>query len=131
MVLGAGEAGATTEFETRYESSYEVDLSGVTTATLKVGLTNKLSNIYADRFSLSIGSTDVSNVKVRDAVGLIATETVRTSNQTTIRFQFIDRVVGKDKVNNFTVTYQTRDVASKNGAVWEVNIPQLQTDKEV
>lgn len=125
------ETQAASEFETKYASEYKVRLDGTTTVTLDISLLNLLSNVYADKFSLSVGFTDVENIKVRDAIGLIEPEIVSTDNQTTIRFQFIDKVVGKNKVNRFSISYETRDIATKNGSVWEVNVPQLETDKGI
>ena len=36
-----------------------------------------------------------------------------TDNQTIIRFMFVDKVVGKGKVNRFSVSYETQDIASR------------------
>ena len=122
---------AASEFETSYSSIYQVGLNGVTQVVLDISLENKISNVYADRFSLSVGFTDIRNVRVKDAVGLIEPEIVVTDNQTIIRFMFVDKVVGKGKVNRFSVSYETQDIAIKNGSIWEVNIPQLEADKEI
>ncbi len=122
---------AASEFETSYSSIYQVGLDGVTQVVLDISLENKISNVYADRFSLSVGFTDIRNVRVKDAVGLIEPEIVVTDNQTIIRFMFVDKVVGKGKVNRFSVSYETQDIAIKNGSIWEVNIPQLEADKEI
>ncbi len=127
----AGRVQALSEFETTYSTTYQVQSSGMTTALLNISLTNKLSNVYADKFSLSVGFTDVEDIKIHDAVGVIDPDIIKTENQTTIRFKFIDRVVGRDKVNRFSVSYQTKDIAVKNGSSWEINIPQLETDKGV
>lgn len=122
---------AASEFETSYSSIYQVGLDGVTQVVLDISLENKISNVYADRFSLSVGFTDIRNVRVKDAAGLIEPEIVVTDNQTIIRFMFVDKVVGKGKVNRFSVSYETQDIAIKNGSIWEVNIPQLEADKEI
>lgn len=122
---------AASEFGTSYSSIYQVGLDGVTQVVLDISLENKISNVYADRFSLSVGFTDIRNVRVKDAAGLIEPEIVVTDNQTIIRFMFVDKVVGKGKVNRFSVSYETQDIAIKNGSIWEVNIPQLEADKEI
>jgi len=122
---------AASEFETTYSTVYQVKPNGRTAVVLNISLKNMLSNVYADKFSLSVGFTDVTKVIVRDAVGLIEPGVVVTDNQTTVRFQFVDRVVGKGKINKFTISYETGDIATKNGSVWEVNVPQLETDKGI
>ncbi len=131
VIVSWGRALANAEFTTSYNTTYRVNSSGVTRIELSVGLRNKLSNIYADKFSLSVGYTDLKNIRVSDAKGTLAPVIEATQNQTTISFQFMDRVVGKDKINNFFVSFDTDDVATKNGSVWEVNIPPLEAGREM
>lgn len=119
---------AVSEFETSYESSYRVEISGKTKVVHKVALTNKLSNIYAQQFKLAVGLTDLSNIIVRDSVGRIEPVVKQEDNKTVIEFSFIDKVVGKGKTNNFEISYESGDIAVKNGSVWEINIPYLEGD---
>jgi transglutaminase-like putative cysteine protease len=65
-------------------------------------------------------------VIVRDSVGQILPQISKSTGSTQISFDFIDQVVGKNKVNNFSVSYQTHDIASRNGSIWEINIPRLE-----
>lgn len=122
---------AASEFSTVYDTSYEVTESGLTRVVHHVSLTNNLSNIYADQYSISIGLPDLQNIEVRDSVGKIAASIIPTDNQTTVRFRFVDKVVGKNKTNNFTVSYDTKDIVQKNGSVWELNIPKLDITEDI
>ena len=95
------------------------------TVTPKIPLTNNLSTVYATKFSLDVGLTDVTNITVRDSAGQIAPQVTQSSGGTHIGFNFLDAVAGKNKVNNFSISYQTRDIVGRNGSVWEINIPRL------
>ncbi len=121
---------AISEFTAVYDSTYLVNTNGVTTVTHKVSLKNNLSSVYANEFSLTLSLTDIRNIKVRDNVGLIEPTVEKLENQSRIKFPFAAKVVGKDRVNTFSITYQTSDVATHNGAVWEINIPRLESGVE-
>ncbi len=131
LLAFGGQAQATSEFETRYITTYQVSKSGLTTVRHQVDLKNKVSNIYAEKFSIAVGFTDLNNIRVQDEAGTIVPVVEETQNQTIIRFDFLNKVVGKDKSHNFYIQYQTGDIANKNGSVWEVNIPKLETEKNV
>lgn len=131
LMMAAGQVEAAQEFETKYLSTYQVSTTGLTTVRHKVELKNKVSNIYAEKFSMSVGFTDLKNILVKDGQDRITPQVETTDNQTIIGFDFINKVVGKNKANKFVVQYQTEDIASRNGAVWEVNIPKLQAEKGV
>lgn len=118
---------AVSEFTAVYDSTYLVSTNGVTTVTHKVSLKNNLSSVYANQFTLILSLTDIRNIKVRDSVGLIEPTVTKLENQSQIQFPFAAKVVGKDKVNEFSITYQTSDIAIHTGAVWEINIPRLES----
>lgn len=124
-------AFAASEFIESHNTVYEVDESGMTTVTDTVSLTNKLSNVYADKYFLSVGFTNISDVTVMGEKGLVPAQVNSTKNQTTINIAFVDKVVQKDKSNNFVVSYKTPDIASRNGAVWEINIPRLEIQNDL
>ena len=65
---------AQTEFTTDYQVSYVVNSAGSTHTKFDITLTNKLSNIYASQFSLSIGSTKLSNIKTYQESGTLEPE---------------------------------------------------------
>lgn len=120
---------ALNQFSTDYNVTYTVQSGGTTHVVLDISQRNNLSTVYATSFSLSLSQTKIQNIKVRDSMGLITPEVKITDNLTNINFNFNDKVVGKDKINNFTVEYDTTDIANNQGSVWEINIPRLETDE--
>ena len=126
LLLSISPALAQTEFSTDYNISYNINSSGSTHARFDITLTNNLSNIYASQFSLSIGSTKLSNINVHQGTGQLEPE-INVGNKTTnINIPFKDKALGKDKTQEFTLEFDTSDFAHKLGSVWEISIPKLQ-----
>lgn len=122
---------AVSEFVESYKTVYSIDETGVATVVHNIELKNKISNVYADKYWLSIGFTNLSNVLVNDGLGLVSPEIGHTPNQTTVSFVFRNKVVLKDKVNAFSISYKTPDIVTKNGSVWEINIPKLEVQNDL
>lgn len=113
------------EFTTDFDVTYEVKESGLTEVTNKITLTNVFSNMYATSYSIVLDSINPTNVK---AYGLdksypVKSETV--DNKTTIRVEFPDSVVGKDKSRTFYVSFEEPSFAVRTGEVWEISIPRI------
>lgn len=126
LLFASTPARSAAEFEVDYQTLYNLDAVGETKVVHQIALTNKLSTVYATKFNLEVGLTDVREVMVRDSQGQILPQISQTAGQTYIGFEFIDKVVGKGKINNFSISYQTRDIVSRNGSIWEINIPRLE-----
>lgn len=119
------------EFETDYNITYLIDQSGKTTVTQQITLRNKTESYYADKFELKIGSTKVENVKADDETGPLDVEAKFADNITTISVRFKQRVIGIDKKLPWNLSYQSTELASKSGQIWEVSIPRLAKSTEI
>ena len=120
-----GVAFAAEEFATSYDVTYDVGDDGVTTVTEKVTLRNLTSEYYATQFSLTIGSTAITEVSASDPSGPLETKTEKKGTATTIEVKFNQQVVGMGKTLPWTLAFKSRDFASKQGAVWEVSVPKV------
>lgn len=119
------QAAAAGEFATSYRVNYRVSTDGVTRAKIEVELVNRLSNIYASEFNLTIGSTHMSGVTLTTASGPVEPKVTVGSKTTNITVVFPEKVLGKDNSQRFTLEFATTDFARKLGDVWEVSIPKL------
>jgi len=116
---------AESEFSTSYTVDYTIQPNGTTHTKFNITLTNRLSNIYASEFSLSIGSTQLENIKTYNSDGSLE-PTINQGNKTTnIVIPFKDKALGKDKSQQFTLEFDSLDFAHKLGSVWEISIPRL------
>ena len=116
---------AQSEFVTDYQVNYLVQPNGATHAKFNISLTNKISNIYASEFSLSIGSPQLTQVKAYQDSQIFDPQINQGSNTTNIVIPFPDKVLGKDKTRNFILEFESPDFANRMGNVWEISIPKI------
>lgn len=124
-------AQAAKEFTTEYRVTMEAANSGVMQVTQEISLTNKLSNLYAKAYTLTLEKNQIKNVSAYDAKGPLRVEVENKDNKTLINLEFNDEVVGQGKTLNFTLTYVTEDMLTRSGQVWELLIPRLGSADEI
>lgn len=115
---------AAEEFSTSYDVTYDVEADGVTQVTQKITLKNLTSKFYASNFTLSIGSTTVSDVAASDEAGAMETQVESKENKTSITAKFNQQVAGADKLQTFTLRFKSKDFAQSLGKTWEVYLPK-------
>ncbi len=114
------------EFNTDFNVNYKVIDNGITSVSNQITLTNSFSNIYATSYSLVLEGIDPISVKAYADGGTVYNANISTEGKsTTIKIDFPDAVVGKDKSRKFWVLYDTGGFAKKTGEVWEISIPRL------
>jgi len=121
---------ANENFQISQNLHYQVQESGRLTVTQKISLTNKLADIYATQYSLSLQEVKIANVRAHDDGGVIQPEVNRADRVTTIKLNFNQPVVGKGKTLNFTLQYEAANLVQKNGQIWEINIPKLSAENQ-
>ncbi|MBI1871969.1 transglutaminase domain-containing protein, partial [Candidatus Collierbacteria bacterium] len=122
-------AYAIPQFTTDYQVTYEVNEKGQTHVIFDVSQKNNLSTVYATSFSLSVSQTNLKNIQVNDSFGPIRPDINLTNNLTNISFDFVNKIVGKDKENRFNIQYDSADIANHQGSIWEINIPKLESNE--
>ena len=128
-LLFASPVSALATFATDYTVTYGIGEQGSTHVTFDIAQKNNLSTVYATSFSLSLSQTNIKNIRVSDASGELTPTVDRTDNLTNISFDFLAKIVGRDKVNRFTIQYDSADIAGKQGSIWEINIPASKPTK--
>jgi hypothetical protein len=121
---------ALAQFSSVYEINYQVGEDGLTTVTQNVHLTNLTTNYYASEYTFTLGAEDLSQISARDELGPLKMETKKEPGQTQIHVVFNSKVFGQGKVLNWTLTYQTRSVARKEGRIWEITLPRVSQEGE-
>ncbi len=116
---------AAEEFATSYDVTYEVGNDGITTVTQKISLKNLTSQYYASQFSLTIGATQISDVSASDASGEMEVRQEQKGTSTSLNVKFNQQVAGQGKILPWTLTFKSKDFASKQGKVWEVSVPKV------
>ena len=131
LSLFSSDALALAKFNTNYQVYYKVEESGNTHVTFVISQKNNLSIVYATEFGISLNETRINNLKVTDEGIKVEPNLVKNQNQSVISFPFNRKVVGKDKVHNFTIEYDTPDIVSKQGNTWQIDIPRFESDENV
>jgi len=117
------------EFSTDLDVTYKVNESGITEVINKVTLTNLFSNLYATSYSIVLDSINPASVKGYSDQGLgYSVKTTTEGDKTTLRVEFPDTVVGKDKSRTFYISFEESSFAVRTGEVWEISIPRLSED---
>ncbi len=121
---------AAENFVTDYDVKYTVKNDGVTRADMKVALTNSTSDYYyASSYKIELGFDDISNVTAFDLGGALKPVVEKTPNGYTLELVFNKKIVGVGNKQEFTITFDTSDVAQKIGKIWEINIPGIEDEK--
>lgn len=127
LLLGTSFVFAQADFSTSYDATYDVAENGITQVTQKVSLKNLTSQFFASNFTLSIGSTTVTEALASDASGALEVKSETKDNKTNINIKLNQQVAGLGKLQSFTLRFKSKDFAQKIGNAWEVNLPKIPT----
>lgn len=119
------------DFSFDYDVTYTIAAHGTTRVKQAITITNNVTHLFAQNYSLTIASERIDNVVVTDPLGPIEPELVKQDGQTIITVPFNAKSVGIGKELPFVIEYDTRDIAKKNGRIWEIIIPGLEETEEI
>jgi len=125
LIISPRGALAENEFAASYDVNYSVGNDGVTIVTQKITLKNLTSQYYASNFTLTISSTNISDISATDDSGPMEVKTETKADKTTMNIKFNQQVAGIDKSQTFTLKFRSTDFATKNGKTWEVDLPRI------
>lgn len=122
---------AAEEFSTSYDVAYDVQSSGTTQVTQRITLKNLTSQYYVSNFTLTIGSTEISEVNAADDGGSMEIKLEKKESKTAITARFNGQVAGLGKTQTFTLKFKSKDFAQALGKTWEVNLPKIPQASQV
>lgn len=106
---------------------YSVGANGNTHVVTHFILTNTTPNLYVTSYTIKLGFDTISNVSASDPSGPVIPSVKSTQSGQEILIPFTTIAAGKGATLPFTLSFDTPNVASRNGSIWEVNIPGLQS----
>ncbi|MCB9813699.1 MAG: transglutaminase domain-containing protein [Pseudomonadales bacterium] len=113
-------------FITTINSTYTVDLQGMTKVSHNIKITNNTPAFYLKQYALKTSYFGLNNIEIKNTSGkTIPANIVTNETGTSIGITFEDEVVGQGKSRNFLIEYNNPDLATIAGRVLEVHIPQL------
>jgi transglutaminase-like putative cysteine protease len=113
------------DFSTGLTASFTVQEQEATSVKLLFSLINETTNLYATTYTVSLIGVSPQNISVTQGSTPIPFTTEEKDKETFVHISFPDAVLGKGSSRTFSVTYDTRDLAQKNGEIWEVTIPKI------
>ncbi len=119
-----------TNFHTELTSTYTVDQAGQTRVQHSFKIRNLTPEYYINRYSLKLNTESISSISVVSGEEVITPEVNQARGVTEIEIEFPDKVVGQDRVRQFTITYTNPAIAEINGQVLEVHIPSMQSQDD-
>jgi len=123
--LSSSNVFAAENFTSEYDVSYTVVESGLTTVKQEVTITNLTSQFFVSKYSFTIGSEDIRNIKAWDPTGTLTPQIETKGEETVITLNFRARVFGKGRKLKFGISYDFPGLASKNGLLWEVSLLRI------
>lgn len=91
----------------------------------------KKTEILARHFTLTVESSDVSNITAFDGGGTIEPVIEKNPGQSRITLVFNQLQAGIGKSQQFTIAFDSGDVAIKKGRIWEILVPGINPSPEV
>ncbi|HJX59624.1 MAG TPA: transglutaminase domain-containing protein [Patescibacteria group bacterium] len=122
------QASAQGEFITDVNVEYRVLEGGGVTVTHNFTLENTVSNLYATSYRLVLDNIEPSDVKASKEGRALRVEQAKEGSKTILTVFFDDTVVGKGKLQIFSVSFNNSGFATRTGEVWEISIPRLSED---
>jgi hypothetical protein len=116
---------AAENFATSYNVTYQVLENENTKVTFDISLKNLSTNFYASSYRIQLGYKDIENASAKDSGGQILVNKTKNNKGIELSMEFNNKAVGINKVQNFSVSFETKEISKKFGNIWEVNIPGI------
>lgn len=114
-------------FDISVNAKYDIHDDGITTVSQTITITNKTEFYYTPTYTVSVGFGDIENIQATNKDGVIPTTLDdKNPNSKSIKLAFPKRYTGLSESNAFTLQFDTKDIAKKQGNIWEVNIPGIE-----
>lgn len=115
---------ADSRFATKYDLTYKVEEAGITTVTQNFTLINKTSEFLPQEYLAKIGKKEIANIQAYDQSGPLEVKLIGEADSRAINIKFRRLSAGFGQTFNWTLSYQTTQIAKKNGQIWEIFIPK-------
>lgn len=115
------------KFSVTSDSTYKIAENGLATVTQNFTFTNLTTQYFPAQYLANLPQKEVYNLRAYDKTGALKIETKIVDNIRQINIQFGNQTIGEGKQITWTVTYETWEVAKKQGSLWEIFVPRPST----
>lgn len=113
------------QFAISVASEYLIEEDGNTNVTQEISITNRTEFYYTPTYTVTVGFDDIENIVAYNADGSIPTTIEGKGGEKSIKLTFPKRYAGLNQTNKFTLKFSTKDIAKKQGSIWEVMVPGI------
>lgn len=117
------------QFETQYNILYSISKTGETQVTQDISIINKQNDILATNYILTIKEMEIYDITATDGKDKLDIDTKTTGNETVVKVLLKNQAVGEGKKNQIKLSYKSKQIASKVGEIWNINIPPVETSQ--
>jgi len=124
--------GAAGEFGFSQTITYQFDQNGGAQVVHEITIENKLANIHATQYKMTISGGAAQNIKATENSQDLRAEIKEPQRDSTEVTVFFDQpVAGLGKKRQFSLQYFLPDYAKKEGQTWRVLIPKISKLEEI
>lgn len=113
------------DFSSYNKTTYEFSINGNAFVTQEISLVNINPNLYVSEYTFSTTGGEISDIQAYDKIGPLKIKNSIKDKSTLITLTLNEKVVGKGKVLSFILKYKVKDLAKKEGNLWQITIPKL------
>ncbi len=113
-------------FSTEYDVIYNVLDTGETQVTQNITITNRKNDIIATTYVLNVKQLNIYEEQGLEGENKIKIKKEINGDTVTLKASFNNPTIGEGKQKKFTIIYKTKNVATKIGEIWNINIPKTQ-----
>lgn len=119
----------TEQFSTEYKIHFDFQENGEAVVTQNINVTNLVSDVIASSYTLTFKQMEVYGISATVNNKSIEPEKTSENNETKIKLNITNYVIGEGRQNKIELIYKTTDLSSKVGEIWNINIPKTEFTK--
>ena len=112
-------------FATSVRVTYKFEKDGNTKITQEITIENLQTDIYAQNFVLNLKKLTPADPKAYEEDRELPVEMSIDGDEKKLKITFSKALVGASKKRKFTLVFNEKSLATKNGEIWEISIPKL------
>jgi hypothetical protein len=127
LFLGISSAkAADRQFLTEYNINYNVTDTGETKITQEIDITNLKNDVIVTSYSFTLRQFSIFDIQAKANDEKVEPKISSEGDETTVTSNISNYIIGEGRQNKVIFEYKTKDIASKVGEVWNINIPKTQ-----
>ncbi len=113
------------DFATSYIINYTINENAITDIEYNISLENLSSDYYVTEYTLGLTQDNILNIEATQDGQKVETIIKTKDNNTNITLKLAKSIIGKGKLTNLKLKFNSDNIVQKKGSVYELTIPKL------